>query len=58
MTTKVFIIFDGVVKERFYELKELTYEVEHDNLTYYFKNNTATKKLMILMMVQSFKKIW
>ena len=51
MTTKVFIIFDGVVKERFYELKELTYEVEHDNLAYYFKNNTATKKLMILMMV-------
>ena len=34
-------IFDKTVKERFNEIKKLTYEIEHDNLVYYIKNNTA-----------------
>ena len=36
-------IFDQLVKEKFDEMKELTYEIEHDDLIYYFKNNTARK---------------
>ena len=33
-------MFNRVVKERFDRIKELTYEIDHDNLIYYFKNNT------------------
>ena len=33
-------IFDRVVKERFDEIKELTYETDHDDVIYYLKNNT------------------
>ena len=36
-------IFNRIVKERFDETKELTHELDHDNLIYYFKNNTAKK---------------
>ena len=36
-------IFDQLVKEKFDEMKELTYEIEHDDFIYYFKNNTARK---------------
>ena len=39
-------IFDGLVKEKIDEIKELTYEIEHDDLTYYFEANTAIKILM------------
>ena len=44
-------IFNRIVKERFDETKELTHELDHDNLIYYFKNNTAKKIIMILTMV-------
>ena len=30
-------IFEKLVKERFVEMKELTYEINHEDLTYYFK---------------------
>ena len=33
-------IFDRVVKEIFDEIKELTYETDHDDVIYYLKNNT------------------
>ena len=33
-------IFDRVVKERFGEIKELTYEIDHEDVIYYLKNNT------------------
>ena len=33
-------IFDRVVIERFDEIKELTNEIDHDDLIYHFKNNT------------------
>ena len=36
-------IFDKIVKGKFDEIKELTDEIDHDDLRYYFKNNTATK---------------
>ena len=36
-------IFFKLVKGKLDEIKELTYEIDHDNLTYYFKNNTAKK---------------
>ena len=29
--------FEKLVKERFVEMKELTYEINHEDLTYYFK---------------------
>ena len=32
-------------------MKNLTNEIDHDDLIYYFKNDTATKKVMILIMV-------
>ena len=37
-------IFEKLSKERFDEIKELTNEVNHDDLMYYFKGNTATKR--------------
>ena len=45
MIIKVFIkkIFDKVVKEKFDEIKELTYQIDQNDLIYYFKNNTAKK---------------
>ena len=46
--------FDKVVKEKFVEIKELTHEIDHDDLICYFKNNTPTKNLMILKMIQKF----
>ena len=36
-------IFDKIVKEKFDEIKDLTYEINHDYLTYFFKNDTAKK---------------
>ena len=36
-------IFYKLVKGKLDEIKEFTYEIDHDNLTYYFKNNTAKK---------------
>ena len=47
-------IFDKLVKETFDEIKELTYEIGHDDLTYCFKGTTAQKNLIISMMVLSF----
>ena len=44
-------MFDKVVKERFVEIKELTHEIDHDDLICYFKNNTPTKNVMILKMI-------
>ena len=49
-------IFDKLVKQRFDEIKELTYETDHDDLRYYFKNSTAKKILIILMTVWNFFK--
>ena len=43
--------FDKLVKERFDGIKELTYEIDHDDLTYYFKGDTTKKDLMISIMV-------
>ena len=37
-------IFEKLVNERFDEIKELTDEINHDDLTYYFKGNTARKR--------------
>ena len=37
-------IFEKLAKERFDEIKELTNEISHDDLMYYFKGNTATKR--------------
>ena len=36
---------DKIVKERFDEIKELTDEINHDCLTYYFRGDTAKKRL-------------
>ena len=36
-------IFNRIVKERFDERKESTHELDHDNLIFHFKNNTAKK---------------
>ena len=36
-------IFYKLVKGKLDEIKEFTYEIDQDNLTYYFKNNTAKK---------------
>ena len=36
-------IFDKLVKEKFDGIKKLTYKIDHDDLIYYFKNNTAKK---------------
>ena len=37
-------IFEELLKERFGEIKELTDEVKQNDLTYYFKGNTARKR--------------
>ena len=37
-------IFEKPVKERFDEIKQLTDEINHDDLIYYFTGNTARKK--------------
>ena len=34
-------ILELLAKERFYEIKDLTDEINHDYLTHYFTNNTA-----------------
>ena len=34
-------IFDKLVNKKVDEIKKLTYEIERDDLIYYFKNNTA-----------------
>ena len=47
-------IFDKLVKEAIDRIKELTYEVDHDDSTYHFKGDTAKCFLMILMMIQNF----
>ena len=36
-------IFYKLVKGKLDEIKKLTYEIDYDNLTFYFKNNTAKK---------------
>ena len=41
-------MFNKLVKEKFEGMKELSYKIDHDNLIYYFKNNTA-KILMIMV---------
>ena len=38
-------IFEELVKERFDEIKELTDELNQNNLIYYFKGNTFRKRL-------------
>ena len=38
-------IFEELVKQRFDEIKELTDEINHNDLTYYFKGNTVRKRL-------------
>ena len=40
-------IFEKLVKEKFDTIKELTYGINNDSSTYYFKNNTAKKDLVI-----------
>ena len=37
-------IFEGLVKERFNEIKELT-DISQNDLIYYFKSNTDRKRL-------------
>ena len=37
-------IFEKLVKGKCDKIKELTYEINHNDLTYYFKRNTATKR--------------
>ena len=53
-------VFDKLVKVKFDEIEDLTYETNHDYLTYYFKNDTAKKRLMISITVSNFIKntIW
>ena len=36
-------IFGKLVEQKFDKIKELTDEINHDDLIYYFKNNTAKK---------------
>ena len=43
-------VFDQLVKEKIDEIKELTDEIDHNDLIYYCKNNTNRKFLMILKM--------
>ena len=38
-------IFEKIVKERFDEIKELTDKTNQNDLIYYFKANTVTKKI-------------
>ena len=44
--------FEELVKERLDEIKD----TNQNDLTYYFKDNTARKKLMISIMVYNFAK--
>ena len=37
-------IFEKLVNERFDEIKKSTNEINHDDLTYHFKGNTARKR--------------
>ena len=37
--------FENLIKEHFDKIKELTYEINHDDLTYYFKGDTAKKRV-------------
>ena len=45
MIIEVFIkkILDNLVKERFDEVKELTDEIDYNDLIYYFKNNNNNR---------------
>ena len=45
-----------LTKETFDEIKELTDEINENDLTNYFKGNTFKKDLIISMMVQNFLK--
>ena len=38
-------MFEELVKERFDEIKELTDEINHDDLVYYFTAKTARKQI-------------
>ena len=38
-------IFEGLVKKGFNEIKELTDDINQNDLIYYFKSNTARKRL-------------
>ena len=37
-------VFEGLVKERFDEIKSLTHEINQNYLIYYFKSNTSSKR--------------
>ena len=37
-------VFEGLVKERFDEIKQLTHEINQNYLIYYFKSNTSSKR--------------
>ena len=37
-------VFEGLVKERFDEIKQLTHEINQNYFIYYFKSNTSSKK--------------
>ena len=39
-------IFDKLVKEKIYRIKELTYKIDYDDLIYYSKDDTAKKKII------------
>ena len=43
--------FDKLVKEKFDGIKELTYEIDQNDLTYYFKGDTTKNFLMISIML-------
>ena len=49
-------IFEELVKGRFDEIKELTDEINQNDLTYYFKGNTARKDSMISIMKENLLK--
>ena len=38
-------IFDKLIKEKNYGIKELTYKIDHDHLIYYLKNYTVKKRI-------------
>ena len=40
-------IFEELVKERLNEIKELTNEINQNDLIYCFKGNTARKRVMV-----------
>ena len=58
MIIKTFIkkYLKKLTKETFDEIKELTDEINENDLTNYFKGNTFKKDLIISMMVQNFLK--